>query len=228
MCSLRPVLSNFITAEYYRGNQPIPLTRLLSRGISLQCAIVCTKVAQEAIATVWGQKTPGVAVVEKASPWWENVLYLYSSATVLISARLSSAVLEAITEDGILDSWSKVVTLLEEYGVLGSSVRRLVTTLRLLFDTLPSPYSRPKEPLGASQAANEFAVDRRRTDQSFSSVARVMSVEGTSVHTESSDFVEREMDESTLKSAPYDGLTDFQTLFDPDDLSWLMTVPFDS
>ena len=142
---LRPVLSNFITSDFHDGERSVPLGSLLSYRISLQCAIVCVKVAQEAIDTIYRGKAANAGDVGHLSAWWFNVLFLYSSATVLIAARLSPSVRADVSEESILDSWRKAVEVLDEYGVFGSSIPHLTTTLRLLFDAVPQQYSRLKQ-----------------------------------------------------------------------------------
>ena len=101
------------------------------------------KVAQEAIETIYGGKAASAGDVGYFSAWWYNVLFLYTSATVLIAARLSPSILAEVSEESILDGWRKAMEVLEEYGVFGTSIRRLTDTLRLLFDAVPQQYSRP-------------------------------------------------------------------------------------
>lgn len=211
---LRPVLSHFITIEV-RDIASIPLGNLLSYKISHSCASVCVKVAQEAINTIWTHKSDSVHDVGSLSAWWYNILFLYTSATVLIAARLSPSILADVPEDSIVRDWCRACELLEAYGDLGTSVRRLATTLRLLFDTVPQQYSRLRQPQEAAAENMSHAATANMRPTFSTGTAASAPLEPTTNLTEA-------LDQANFTTGDF---TAFDTIFDPNDLSWLMTIP---
>jgi hypothetical protein len=222
---LRPVLSSFITTGFSEIGRSTLEESLLSRRIFLQCAIECVRIAQEAIDTVYKERGASNGEADNTSAWWYNVLYLYTSATVLIAARLSSHILAQIHEDSILDRLNKAMEVLEGYGAFGISIQRLTATLGLLLDAIPRQYSRLRQPQLFPNALMPPPVTQ---------------AQGTGLHT-SGNFT-TSLDYNTLP--PYtstdilnyetshllrvDPLPDLDMSFDPTDVSWLMTVPLES
>lgn len=224
---LRPVLSSFVTSDYCDGGPSTSLSSMLSRRIFLQCAVVCVKVAQEAIDTVHKRQSAYVGDMGNLSAWWYNVLFLYTSATVLIAARLSPSILAEIPEAAILDSWRKAIEVLEGYGVFGPSIRRLVTTLRLLFDTVPQQYSRQRQQPRANEADMSLAVDQAQacdagTSESWCQGGSMGGLQAP-VHVHAKQSTQ---DNANISAS--EAFWDFEAVFDPNDVSWLTTVPFDS
>lgn len=228
---LRPILSNYVTSDFYRGQQSTSFESSLSGRIFLQCAILCVQVAQEAIETIYREKGKRVGDVGSLSAWWYNVLFLYTAATVLIAARLSSPILAEVSEESILDGWRKAMEILMEYGVFGKSICRLTTTLRLLFDAVPQQYSRLRQNPQQSQPTTAPATQIRAPDATFFTGVPTTRQIGFS----SSPFLTprdlaqehtnlRENNDFSSVEIPLD----FGEVFDPTDLSWLMTIPFDS
>ena len=222
---LRPVLSHFATIDA-RESGSISLGRLLSYRISLQCAIVCVKVAQEAINTIWNNKGRNIYDAGNSSAWWYNILYLYTSATALIAARLSHSVLAEISEDSIVADCYKALELLEGYSELGTSVHRLATTLRLLFDTVPQQYSRLRQNPRESQSQAE-ASGAPVDDVLLPSMWRPASPTGF-LASASFDEPSESRANPELGTVTTGDFSAFDNIFDPNDLSWLMTVPFNS
>ena len=75
------------------------------------------------------------------SEWWYNTLFLYTSATVLIAARLSPSILTEVCEDSVLMQWQRALEVLGDYNTFGPPVRHLMKTLRALFNTIPQQLS---------------------------------------------------------------------------------------
>lgn len=181
------------------------------------------KVAQEAIDTIYKGETNPDSDLAYLSAWWYNVLFLYSSATVLIAARLSPSILTDISEESILESWRRAMEILEKYGVVGTSIRRLTTTLRLLFDAVPQQYSRiwqnqADAPAHSSQNQSNSATTANPSGRTTNAVGFA-----------SSPFIINPFNTSNFANDSNErlpgGLPDFDDVFDPNDLSWLMTVP---
>ena len=217
------MLSNFINSDFHDEERPVPFGSLLSHRIFLQCAIGCVKVAQEAIDTIHGRQAARAGDIGCLSAWWYNVLYLYTSATVLIAARLSPSILAEVSEESILDGWHKAVEVLEGYGVFGTSIRRLTNTLRLLFDAVPQQYSRLRQhprqleadaaPVTHPQAQGVTPLPYWRPTNPVSSLS-------SSLHEPAGNFTYENNNPSSTGALP-----EFDIVFDPNDLSWLMTVP---
>ncbi|TGO40849.1 hypothetical protein BHYA_0030g00150 [Botrytis hyacinthi] len=139
---LAPVLQQLIGTEFQKKTERIRLGSLLSHRISLQCAIVCVKTAQEAIDTVHFRETSGS---NEFSPWWCNVIFLYKSATVLIAGGLCPSVVAEVAEASIHESFYKATAILRQYTTFNSLVLRLVTVLDILFQIVPQEFSRLKK-----------------------------------------------------------------------------------
>lgn len=160
------------------------------------------------------------------SAWWYNVLFLYTSATVLIAARLSPSILAEVSEESILDRWHKAVEILETYGVFGMSIRQLTTTLCLLYDAVPQQYSRLRrdprhiDAVTAPIAYTE-APDRRPINQIASQSAPYCGPFRDLTH-------ENNPPHENNQHPFTDSWPDFDDVFDPNDLSWLMTMPLEN
>ena len=179
------------------------------------------KVALGAIDTIRKERGRSAGEMGFCAAWWYNVLYLYTSATVLIAARLSPAILADVSEEAVLDGWQKAMEILEEYSPTGASIKRLTTTLRLLLEAVPQHYSRfiqtqwdvssvPQNPIQTTAPLPYW----RPLDQvdSFS--------------TPRDDLTRALQDDNDALAN--DSFPTFDTCFDPNDISWLMTIPLDT
>ncbi|KAJ9640876.1 hypothetical protein H2204_003165 [Knufia peltigerae] len=212
------------------ASRDIPLGDLLSHKVLLQCAVICVKTALQAIDTIYEQRGNEPGDVGFCAAWWYNVLYLYTSATVLIAARLSSDILAEFSEQLILEGWRRALEALRGYSHFGASIQRLVTTLRLLYEAVPQQYSRFKENPRQTQpdySASTFRDPGEGTTRTpayysldFSSAAAIAN------ETSRGHLPQDEMIATTTLDD--DTLLDFDAVFDPNDLSWLMTIPLDS
>ena len=222
---MRPVLSNFVTSEFHDGDRPVPLNNLLSQRIYLQCAIVCVKVALEAIDTIRKERGNSAGETDFCAAWWYNVLYLYTSATVLIAARLSPAILADVSEESVLDGWHKAMEILEGYSPTGPSIKRLTTTLRLLLEAVPQQYSRFKET--SRQIQGEVSSVPQSQIQATVPLPYWRPLDLVdSFSTPQVDLTRGLQDDHD--ALPNDSFPVFDTSFDPNDLSWLMTIPLDT
>ena len=218
-------MSSFITSEFHEVDCSVPLGNLLSHRVFLQCSIVCVRVALEAINTIHRERGTSDAENGYLAAWWYNVLYLYTSATALIAARLSSAILADIPEDTILDGWHKAMELLRRYSSFSASIKRLTTTLALLFEAVPRQFSRFRE------NSRQVQVDTSPTPQNQSQVSVPLPywrpLDSTDFASTPMDNLPREQSQDDNNVPPDDSLLDFDGVFDPNDLSWLMTIPLD-
>jgi len=160
------------------------------------------------------------------APWWYNVLFLYTSATVLLAARLSPSIVSELSEESIVEGCQKAIAVLEGYGTFSNSIKRLVTTLRLLYNAVPRQYSRLRQNPSLQDAvknpANNAQAHHANAWQNRSSVD---ATDGSLAHSQqSAQHLTYELD---MLSQP-DVLWDLDLDFDPTDVSWLTTVPFDT
>ena len=190
----------------------------------LQCAIVCVKVALEAIDTIQREKGRSAGEMNFCAAWWYNVLYLYTSATVLIAARMAPAVLADVGEDLVLEGWRAAMEILEEYSVIGASIRRLTTTLRLLLEAVPQQYSRLKDARQTQANSPSLPQNQPQTTMPLNSW-RPLAPAGFLPNLPDEINGGLVGDNSGFVGDP---LLDFDTVFDPNDLSWLMTIPLDA
>lgn len=140
---------------------------------------------------------------------------------MLIAARLSSVIVEEIGENNILLAWKNAINLLKGYNTFTVTVQRLTATLQLLSETLPQQYAGPK---GAARP-------EQRAESSEEHDPDPISLPQWRLH-DTVDFASGE--ELSAFAAPHGSNRlrnefsfDPMLGFDPNDLSWLMTIPLD-
>ena len=224
LLSLRPVLAGFIALDTSDREIDPLLQNFLSRRVIFQCSVVCLRVACEAIHTVAKRRSNDPGAMVNLAPWWHNVHFLCSAATVLIAARLSDILLSEVSESVIFAHWRQAIEALEHYSVYGSSVKRIVTTLRVLFDAVQRQPSRFRftphtEPV-VVQLQKSVPVETAATP------TQEVYVEGGYVVPESSRPValERDYPGAELVLGPSDFQEENNIAFDWNDLSWLTTI----
>lgn len=219
LLSLRPVLSSLIAFNGGSSDSSANFGTNLSYRIAHQCAIVCIRVAQEAIDLVHQYKSTQWATTGFIAAWWYNVLFVYSAATVLVAARVHPLWQCEISEAAILQSWRRAIDILETYKDYSKSIPTLIVTLQMLFKQVPKSYlsrdvvTRQNSPsqqihLG-SDDHNESAGDaqtHRNCDTS--------GYHNTAIHDEEVDGI------PSL-------ISDIDFFLDADDLSWLNSGPID-
>lgn len=222
---LRPVLSHFVHADLQSSKRREPDgSNSLTRRTFLQCAIVCVKAAQEAINVICNNKSQQVGEIGHVDFWWYNVLFLYTSATVLIAARLSRDIQAEVSEDSLLDSWRTAIGVLEEYGTFNTSIRLLIGTLNLLFDAVPRQYSRLKtRPQTAD--ANIASLSNENAAENQPPLGHLTN---SNESAPSLDLLSTGGIIWDSAQAPQDFFDGFDFNFDPNDLSWLTSVPVNS
>ncbi|KAK5075323.1 hypothetical protein LTR64_001529 [Lithohypha guttulata] len=219
---LRPVLSSFVTSDFHKQDSDATFWNQLGERIFLQCSVVCVQVAKEAIETIHKRgNDPG-----SLAPWWFNVLFLYTAATVLVAARLSSSILTELYENSIVEGCRKAISALEEYSNYNSAIKRLVTTLRLLYDAVPRQYFRLRQ--------HPAILDGEKTLADIVESQQADWQNDIRVNTISDSFARGQQHSSFQPSHEYEpvspaGLSwDLDHPFDPTDITWLTTVPFDA
>lgn len=221
---LRPMLQSFVTSEFRNKGQSVPFGSLLSHRISLQCAIVCVKIAQEAIDTIFVGEAAGSNETRDLSAWWQNAIFLYTSATVLIAGSLSTSVMAEVSEDSIHDDFHKAIAVLRQYTTFNTSVSRLTTVLHILFKIIPQKYSRLKQASQRIETSTELSSsDDTNTAASFQYWCPVKPI-----HRASSPLHDPRVHSNNENNnhASSQLLSNLDQIFDMDDFTWLMKMPF--
>lgn len=198
----------------------------LCRRVIFQCSVVCVRVAQEVIDVVDQKRTETFGAMTDLVAWWYNVLFLYTSATVLIAARLSPFILTEISETAIFESWGKAMRGLDHYSVFSNSIKRLITTLKLLFGTVPQHFSRLRPP----PEENSITEHDTNPDNLTVGVAHETSLKGRNASMIWPQSTPMDMSDMAWINDPEFDLNDYGGLlnstFDTNDMSWLTAVPF--
>ena len=152
---LRPILSRFVTSPDTEPVDAAAVSGSLPHRIALQCSIVCVKTAQDAIEHIHSRLPADPSDIGALSPWWFNILFVYTAATVLVAARLRSAIASEITEVEIARSWQHAIEILSRYEAFGPSAQRVVATLQILYDKVPERYMQYKSQPQAQDTVTE-------------------------------------------------------------------------
>lgn len=84
---LRPILSEILSEKLEHCDQA---HRPLSSRVADQYGITCVAVAMDSIGTIHQELFCHRYEVVHLSAWYHNVLYLYTSATVLVSEQVNA------------------------------------------------------------------------------------------------------------------------------------------
>ncbi|CAI7625149.1 unnamed protein product [Penicillium bialowiezense] len=149
----RPTLSKYCTLRDNTATDSlISISDSFPHRLALQCSVICVKAAQESIQLIYNN-VPTDGTGGPLPAWWYNVLYVYTSATVLIAGRLCSAILAEVTADSITQSWNQALEILRKYQSYSTSARRCVAALEILYEQVASEGVPPHH--GASSALEE-------------------------------------------------------------------------
>ncbi|KAJ5970093.1 uncharacterized protein N7479_000011 [Penicillium vulpinum] len=163
MLLFRPTLSKYCAIRDNTTSDPLVSTNdSFPYRVALQCSVICVKAAQESIELIYNN-VPADGTGGPLPAWWYNILYVYTSATVLIAGRLCSAILAEVKEISIVQSWDYALEVLRKYQSYSTSARRCVAALEILYEQvaseglLPISYE-PSREIGASASAgNDMA-----------------------------------------------------------------------
>jgi hypothetical protein len=226
---LRPVLSSFVISDLKNAGKPVSFGSLLTHRTSLQCAIVCVKIAQEAIGIIYREDVANAGKVGSLAAWWDNVLYVYTSATILIAARLSTSLLADVPEESLFDGLRKAVEIFDRYKLFSPSIPRLSATLRLLVDVVPRQYWRVY-PQSRQDDAGTTAGDQTPSisGATFSFWCPLKPKVSSSHPSHPSHETSRHSDSRNDQPALTEVRPEFDAVFDPEDFTWLMTIPLEN
>ena len=219
---LRPILSRFVISpedDFHTAGSTLPYR------IALQCSIICTQTAQEAIEHIHSKLPPDPDAVGSLAAWWFNVYFIYTAATVLLAARLRPTITAEVSDEAIIKSWGQAIEVLNRYEKFSASASRMVATLQILFDKVPQRYMQPSGQAQQMQAQVPLSDEQPILDTSMA--AQPWPADTTPW---SQDRFKMAMDLGT--GPPQDSamgtsyLDNFDFSFDPNDVSWLNSVPF--
>ncbi|CAI7630663.1 unnamed protein product [Penicillium glandicola] len=138
MLLFRPTLSKYCAVRDNATTDPLVSTNdSFPHRVALQCSVICVKAAQESIELIYNN-VPVDGTGGPLPAWWYNILYVYTSATVLIAGRLCSAILDEVTESAIVQSWNHALEVLRKYQSYSTSARRCVAALEILYEQVAS------------------------------------------------------------------------------------------
>src|SRR2546421_495726 len=224
---LRPILSRFVTSPDTEPVDAAAVSGSLPHRIALQCSIVCVKTAQDAIEHIHCRLPADPSDIGALSPWWFNILFVYTAATVLVAARLRSAIASEITEVEIARSWQHAIEILSRYEAFGPSAQRVVATLQILYDKVPERYMQYKSQPQAQDTVTENGQNTQSATESMSGTGgqnwHVLSPWPQNNRVDASGLTIPHTDKPESSLGYFDNF-DFD--FDVNDVSWLDTVPF--
>ena len=216
---LRPILSRFVISpedDFHTAGSTLPYR------IALQCSIICTQTAQEAIEHIHSKLPLDPGAVGSLAAWWFNVYFIYTAATVLLAARLRPTITAEVSDEAIIKSWNQAIEVLNRYEKFSASAGRMVATLQILFDKVPQRY------MQQGGQAQQMQAQVQLSDQQSILDAGQQWPTGTTPWTQ--DRFKMAMDPAT--GLPQDAamgtsyFDKFDFNFDPNDVSWLNSVPF--
>jgi hypothetical protein len=222
------MLQSFITSELQNKGEALPVGSLLSHRVSLQCAIVCVKMAQEAIDTIYINEGISSNEMRDLSAWWCNTIFLYTSATVLIAASLCPSVVAEVSENSIYDSFHKAIAVLRQYTNFNSSILRLTTALHVLSSIIPKHFSKLKQ---AAAQQTETSADVVTSGDTFTAATFQYWCPIRPNRRQASPLTDPPKGNSTSEinnqnQNSSQSLSNLELILDSDDFSWLTQIPF--
>ena len=223
---LRPILSRFVTSSDTKPDETTAVPGSLPYRIALQCSVVCVKTAQEAIEHIHSRLPAGPNDVGPLAAWWFNVLFIYTAATVLVAARLRSALVSEISEDAIAQSWQHAIEILNRYEAFGASAQRVVATLQILYDKVPERYLHYRTQPQQDSTAGEDAQNTQPAPESSSGVGSQSWSFPSPWPPNNTKIDDVAVTQTTGTDTNLGYFDNFDFNFDVNDVSWLNQVPF--
>jgi|SRR2546423_3790712 len=220
---LRPILSRFVTSSDTEPAEATSVSGSLPYRIALQCSVVCVKTAQEAVEHIYSRLPADPNDIGPLAPWWFNILFIYTAATVLVAARLRSAIVSEISEDAIAQSWRHAIEILNRHEAFGASAQRVVATLQILYDKVPERYLHYKaQPQSYNMAGEDAPNTQSGPDSSSVSGSQTWNFPSPWPH----KLDEEAVPQTTGTDTNLGCFSNFDFNFDVNDVSWLDQVPF--
>ncbi|KAJ5614870.1 hypothetical protein N7528_008524 [Penicillium herquei] len=139
----RPTLSKYCASRENSTNSSFTQESFPHR-VALQCSILCVRAAQESIDLIH-RNIPKDETGGPLPAWWYNILYVYTSATVLIAGQLCPEIKNEVTNDAFSYSWNSALEILRKYQGYSKSARRCVAALEILYEQVVSSHQSPMD-----------------------------------------------------------------------------------
>lgn len=187
---------------------------VLPSRVALQCAILCVETSIR-VVEFFSEKTKSGqsvdTVLDRILPaWWYNIFYIYTAATVLIAARLSTAITADVSNKRLTDTLEEAIRLLKMFSRYSKNADRCVAALRILLDNFP----------WRMDQSSRIQDQHIQSDQSQT----VYPVDLPSMVSERNSSSATEFAAISLP-ADLEQLPDLDFALDWNDLSWLSSVP---
>jgi hypothetical protein len=131
----RPVLSRFCLAQNELSSSITKFDDSLPQRMALSCSTLCLRAAHETIEIIQNNMD-SQAIMGHIPLWWNAILYVYTSATVLQAARLHPVVETSVGDYSTETSWRHAIGVLKRLGRFGSTAQRSLVALEILADKI--------------------------------------------------------------------------------------------
>ena len=226
--TLRPLLSAFIHAEAATTDADRPAEDILTYRYAHQAALLCIKLAQDAVNIIFDRLPESPAQEACLSEWWYNIMYIYTSGTILVAAQVMPDVSNDYLSSPLVESWNKIRRIFQFYQNRRNNINRLLAMLELLYNRVPEKYYELKQ-------GRERAFRNVETANDLGNVTIFGNSEHQRQGSEAPEVYSRRLSENmTMHPTSYpttQGNNELQTfdvldsLFDPNDMSWLNDLP---
>ncbi|KAH7084102.1 fungal-specific transcription factor domain-containing protein [Paraphoma chrysanthemicola] len=214
---MRPILSAYLSAEGVSSSGGTSIRSPLTGKIAEQCSVACVKTAQEMINIAYSERPRDPNLVGMTEAWWNNVLFIYSAATVLIAARLSPSIMSEIPEQSILQSWSRANDVLKAFQVFTPKIQRLVEALEIIHQIIPEQYCRSRLQTQQNEMHSEQSQTIPTQPQQGPQCQDLLNA------AQAADMQTM----STLAEFSGDEMLDNDLLFGINNFAWLTAMPFE-
>jgi hypothetical protein len=215
----RPVLSRFCLAQNELSSSITKFDDSLPQRMALSCSTLCLRAAHEMIEIIYNN-IDKQAITGHIPLWWNAVLYVYTSATVLQAARLHPVVETSVGDYNTETSWKHAIEILKRLDRFRSAAQRSVVALEILADKITEAIvPRGRNETGASPVGG-LPTPAPSTWTNSSTGQTPAPMLGP---TEAGDVESSGLQFPGLGD-PFD-LADFD--FDLNDMSWLTSAPTD-
>jgi hypothetical protein len=216
----RPVLSRFCLAQNELASSITKFDDSLPQRMALSCSILCLRAAHEMIEVLYNTMD-NRATWGHIPNWWNAILYVYNSATVLQAARLPPGVETSVGDYNTETSWKHAIEILKRLQKLGSTAQRSLVALEILADKITEAIApRGRNEPGGPSPAGGLATPAASTGTNPST--------GPTPAPPAAPPDTGDVEDSSI---PFPGPGDSVDLaefdFDLNDMSWLTSAPAD-
>ena len=215
----RPVLSRFCLAQNQLSSSITKFDDSLPQRMALSCSTLCLRAAHEMIEIIHNN-VDSETLMGNVPLWWNAVLYVYTSATVLQAARLHPVVETSVGDYSTETSWRHAIGVLKYLERFGSTSQRSVVALEILADKITeatAPHGKTETGPGSAGGLPTPALSTW-TNPSTSQTLAPMPAPADTGELEAGGVQFPGLGE------PFD-LSEFD--FDLNDMSWLTSAPVD-